>query len=127
MSLRRGLRHTNFLAQVEVLEPRCLLAGLLQETDLSYLGAFRLPGGTFGESNFEYGGVGLAYNPAHNSLFMVGHDWWPTAVAEVAIPAVLTGPLNGLNTASVRQNFVELNPRMPNMTLDGNVKIGGLM
>jgi hypothetical protein len=114
-------------ARFEILEPRCLFAGLVHETDLSYLGAFRLPTGTFGESNFEFVGVGPTYNQINNSLFMVGHDWWPTAIAEVNIPALATGPASSLPVATVRQNFVELKPRIPNMTLDGNVKVGGLM
>src|SRR5688572_24251788 len=120
-------RRRSFLPQLESLEPRCLLAGLIQETDLNYLGAFRLPGGTFGTSSFDYGGTALAYNPANNSLFMVGHDW-DQAVAEVNIPTLKTGSIGGLNTATVRQNFVSvLNGLSTGIDSGDELKVGGLM
>jgi|KBSMisStaDraftv2_1062788.scaffolds.fasta_scaffold01321_5 hypothetical protein len=50
-------------------------------TQLTYLGKFTLPSG------FEYGGRGLAYNPARNSLFVSGFTRSPIT-AEVSIPAV---------------------------------------
>ena len=46
---------------------------LLQQSDLKYEGAFRLPVGPTDQTSFAYGGTGMAYNPARNSLFMVGH------------------------------------------------------
>ena len=94
----------SFLPRLEQLESRWLMAGLLHQSDLGYLGAFRLPSGNFGASTFEYGGTALTYNPANNSLFMVGHDW-DQAIAEVSIPALRTGSLSSLNTASVLQPF----------------------
>ena len=103
-----------------------VFAGLLHQSDLTYLGAFKLPSGTFGDSTFAYGGTALTYNAANNSLFMVGHDW-DQAVAEVSIPALSTGSIAGLNTANVLQPFVKIEPRIPNFTLEGNVKIGGLL
>src|SRR5438034_1085049 len=48
---------------------------LVQASHLVYEGAFRLPADTIGESSFAYGGTALAFNPARNSLFLVGHDW----------------------------------------------------
>ena len=71
---RRALRRLRPRFAYEQLEHRQLFAGLLGESDLTYLGAFRLPSGNFGASSFEYGGTALAYNPANNSLFIVGHD-----------------------------------------------------
>ena len=111
---------------IEQLERRDLFAGLLDQSDLQYLGAFRLPSGTFGASSFDYGGTALAFNPANNSLFIVGHDW-DQAVAEISIPTIRTGSLSGLSTASVLQPFVDVLARVPNDTLEGNVKLGGLM
>ncbi|HUE69432.1 MAG TPA: hypothetical protein VMP01_00975, partial [Pirellulaceae bacterium] len=108
------VRRRSFLAQVEVLEPRCMLAGLLLETDLSYLGAFRLPGGTFGASSFDFGGGALSINPATNSMFMTGHAW-QKGIAEINIPPLLQGPIGDLNTATVRQPFVEIMYRLPTL------------
>src|SRR5437867_9196449 len=119
-------RRTRFVPRVENLELRMLLSGLLHQTDLTYLGAFKLPSGTFGASSFDYGGTALAYNPADNSLFMVGHDY-DQAVAEVSIPTLHTGPLSGLSTAGVLQPFVDVMGRVPHFTLDDTPKIGGLM
>src|SRR5436189_6097475 len=119
----------SFLPRLEQLESRWLMAGLLHQSDLGYLGAFRLPSGNFGASTFEYGGTALTYNPAHNSLFMVGHDW-DQAVAEVSIPSsiVNSSNLSSLTTASVLQPFVSVLSKVPNNTLAGRtVKVGGLM
>jgi hypothetical protein len=99
---------------------------LVYQRDLIYLGAFRLPGGQIGESSFEYGGTALAFNPARNSLFLAGHDHHQ-ALAEVAIPEIRTGPIPELATAKVLQPFVDVRGRIPELTLEGNVKVGGLL
>lgn len=102
---------------------------LLTSSDLTHLGAFKLPSGTFGESSFAYSVGPIAYNPANNSLFIAGHDHQGTAVAEINIPASLgAGSVyNALPQATVRQNFVILGPRIPSYTLEGTVKVGGLL
>jgi hypothetical protein len=102
--------------------------GLVHQADLQYVGAFKLPAGNIGTSTFEYGGTALAFNPANNSLFMVGHDHHQ-AVAEVAIPTsiVNSSNVNSLATATVLQPFVNVLSRVPNNTLTGTTKIGGLM
>jgi hypothetical protein len=104
-------------------------SNLLTAADLSYLGAFKMPGGTFGESQFASGGSGISYNPANNSLFIVGHDWQPTAVAEVSIPTPVNAPFGSLPVATVLQNFVEVRPRLPNQSLNPSEtpKVGGTM
>jgi hypothetical protein len=100
----------------------------IQRNDLVYEGAFRLPGGQIGVSNFEYGGTAIAFNSARKSLFMVGHDWHQ-AVAEISIPTIRTGAMDKLATAKVLQPFIDVKGRVPNNTLiDPNpVKIGGLL
>ena len=127
--MRRGSRaaRRTFRPQAESLEPRCLFAALIHDSDLAYLGAFRLPGGTLGDSSFDFGGTALAYNPVNDSLFMVGHDW-QQAVAEVNIPALTTGSIGALNTASVRQNFVNVLQGL-DLGLDPGetIKVGGLL
>src|SRR6188768_656549 len=110
---------------MESLEPRQLLA-LLHQGNLNYLGAFNVPHGDNGSSTFEYGGTALTYNPARNSLLMVGHDW-QQAVAELSIPAIRTGRVNQLATAGVLQPLTPILPRIPQNNLDDIVKIGGLM
>lgn len=111
---------------VEFLEARLLLATLLHQDDLHYLGAFNVPHGDNGSSTFEYGGTALAYNPARNSLLMVGHDWGQ-AVAELSIPALKTGRVSQLATAGVLQPLTPVLSRVPQNNLDDVVKIGGLM
>ena len=102
----------------------------LQQADLVYRGAFRLPAGTIGGSSFEYGGSAMAYNAARDSLYIVGHDQ-QQLVAEISIPgAVNQTTLKSLATAKVLQPFSDptegnLNSATPK---DPNAKkIGGLM
>lgn len=96
-------------------------APLLQKADLVYEGAFRVPTGG-GSSTFEYGGRAIAYNPANNSLFLVGQ---PTTqpTAEITIPElVISTSRSSLKTASFLQNFSDategkrnsINPGDPN-------------
>lgn len=100
---------------------------LLQSTNLEYQGAFRVPAGTFGSSSFAYGGTGLAFNSARNSLFVVGHDW-DQAVAEISIPAVVnSASLSSLSTATVLQPFEEATEGKMNNVGSGTVKVGGLL
>jgi len=67
----------------------------------------------------------LAFNPTNNSLFVVGHDW-DQAVAEISTPALKTGHLSGLNTASVLQPFVRLINKVPDNTLkNGDMLVVG--
>jgi PKD repeat protein len=102
---------------------------LLTASNLEYLGAFRLPGGTVGASTFDYGGTALAFNPANNSLFIVGHDWYQN-IAEVSIPSTFvdSGNVRNLPKATVLQPLTNVMSRIPNNTLSGlgTIKIGGL-
>jgi hypothetical protein len=79
---------------------------LLQQADLVYQGAFKLPSGTFGASNFDRGGQALAYNPANNSLFILGNS--TGTVGEISIPnPVDSTSLSALPTATVLQDLVK--------------------
>ncbi len=82
---------------------------LVQIEDFSYLGAFRLPGGTYGVSNVNYAIGPLAYNPDHHSIFFAGHDHHH-AIAEFAIPELsLSDQLLDLNVADEPlQDFISL-------------------
>jgi hypothetical protein len=64
-------------------------APLIQSNNLSYLGSFRVPTcNAGGQANacFEYGGTALSFNPARNSLYIVGHDW-DQFIGEISIPS----------------------------------------
>ena len=111
----------------------------LQPSDLSYLGAFRVPQGAMGSSSgngLAYGGGVIAYNPANNSLFIVGHDS-EQLVGEISIPAnpVNTATLSSMPTAAVLQNLSDITegrrtyingPTGTAQTANA-VKIGGLL
>jgi hypothetical protein len=86
---------------------------LVQPGDLTYLGAFRLPGGEEPPQTFAYGGNAMTFNPSGDpdsadatpgSLFITGHDRQAygglpdgSQVAEVAIPA----PVESRNVADL--------------------------
>src|SRR6266568_8885370 len=72
----------------------------VQSENLIYQGAFRLPRGNFGDSQFNYGEGVVAFNPVHKSLFIVGHAQ-QQYVAEVTIPVIRTGELTTLAVATV--------------------------
>lgn len=98
----------------------------VEADDLRYVGAFRLPEGTFGGSSFDYGGTALAFRPGRPSLFVVGHDW-DQQVAEVGIPAAVPGAdLAALPVAAVLQPFVEATEGLMFTVDDHMIKVGGL-
>jgi hypothetical protein len=101
-------------------------APLLQQSDLHYQGAFRVPGNVAG-STFAYGGTALAYHPAHSSLFLVGHDW-DQKVAEIDVPQITqSSQISALATAPVLQSFVEASEGKMFTVDSGTVKVGGLL
>ena len=103
---------------------------LVRAQDLVYQGSFRLPLTESGPATFAYGGTALAFNAAHNSLFVVGHDWYQE-VAEVSIPAILLGASTGATpTATLLQGLTDPTEGRRNMVnpADPNTKkIGGLL
>ena len=103
----------------------------LQPSDLTYMGAFRLPDGVSGSEvkSWAWGGFALAYYPggdAHGaadgypgSLFGAGHDWqYQVSEISIPVPVISTSKnLNQLNTATTLQNFQDIlhvgNQEMP--------------
>lgn len=82
---------------------------LISSSDITYVGAFRMPTGVLGGSSsydpsLARGGHGMAYNPANNSLIMMGrYSEGPLAV-EVSIPTPSTSTsLSSLPRATVVQ------------------------
>jgi len=97
---------------------------LLQQANLVYQGAFRLPQiacpSTY--ACFSYGGTAVTYDAADNSLYIVGHPYGQLS-AEVSIPALVNSTsLSALNTATLMQPFADatggqrraVNPGTPN-------------
>ena len=67
---------------------------LVQQSDMKYLGAFRMPASV---SGFAYSQGTIAYNSKNNSLFIVGSTNAPSStsnnyVAEISIPALVNSP-----------------------------------
>jgi hypothetical protein len=86
---------------------------LLQQSDLVYKGAFRVPKGRYGSSNkvssLCSGGESLSFNPANGSLFILGHLDSEKMVLEMTIPdAVISDSIAELNTAEVLQGSVDI-------------------
>ena len=97
----------------------------LAQPDLVYQGAFRLPAQVSDKKTFAYGGTALAYNPAHRSLFAVGHDWYQLT-AEVTIPRpVRSSSLRDLHRARFRQGFADATNGKIDETGETGNKIGG--
>jgi hypothetical protein len=87
---------------------------LIQEGDITYLGSFALPQGTYGETRFGYGGRAITpYNdPAtgKNTLFLEGHDWDSGSIAQIEIPKSFSNSSEWteLPKASVLQDFADI-------------------
>ncbi len=86
---------------------------LVQQSDITYSGAFALPLGMFGSSSFDYGGHALApyHDPSGKStMYLEGHAQRPGNVAQVQIPSnfVISSSWSSLPVASVLQNFADI-------------------
>lgn len=100
---------------------------LAQANSLVYRGAFRLPRESTNDSSFAYGGTGLAFNPARNSLFMVGHDRYQM-IAEITIPEVrVASSSDQLATATLLQPFNDVTEGKLGTLGVAEMKIGGLL
>jgi hypothetical protein len=98
---------------------------LLHRASLVYEGAFRLPLPESSHGTFDYGGTALAYNPARNSLFVVGHDWYQLS-AEISIPRpVRAMRLVRLPRARYLQPFADATAGKLDTTGANNNKVGG--
>jgi hypothetical protein len=106
---------------------------LVQKSDLVYQGAFALPSNLDcsgpAYACFSYGGGALAYNPADNSLYIVGHVYGQLT-AEVSIPPLInTTNVGDLNVATLLQPFADatdgkrnsVNPSNSNNQISGQL------
>jgi hypothetical protein len=88
---------------------------LVQKADMAYQGSFKVP--TISGNGLTYGGHGLAYNPAKNSLYIVGHIY-DLDTAEISIPAIG-------GTATLLQSLKDSTGGKLNSIGSGSVRIGG--
>ena len=97
-----------------------LSAKLIQSSDLSYLGSFKVPqGGGTANGAFEYGGSAMAYNPVNDSIYLVGHVY-DQRTAELKIPA-----LGGIAT-TIQPLTDSLEGKLGSVGI-GSIYIGGHM
>lgn len=102
-------------------------APLLQAEDLKYAGAFRLPNSLTDQTSFSYGGTALTYYPAHNSLLLIGHDWFQRA-AEINIARFTIGDnLIDLDTATIRQPLTDVLQGQIDRIGTYTKKVGGML
>ncbi len=105
--------------ETAVPQPNLPSSNLIQPEDLTYLGAFRLPGES-GGSSWEYSGYAMTYYPNGDpagpedgfpgSLFAVGHDQ-QQFVSEISIPEPIISSAKNpadLNTAVTLQPFADI-------------------
>lgn len=102
-------------------------SALVTKQDFEYVGAFRLPEGMFGESDFSYAEGPIAHNPDNNSLYVVGHSH-QQAISEVRIPNLVNSQsLSDLKVASSPlQNFSRVLNRGTNSPSESIDRIGGM-
>lgn len=83
----------------------------VQQSQLQWLGAFRLPSGTFGPSRFGYGGAAPGYHKdaqSRETLFMEGHAWYKGNAAQVQIPQLSSSrDVDDLPRATLLQPFAD--------------------
>jgi hypothetical protein len=104
---------------------------LIQQSNLQYIGAFKVPSGQFGSggnATFDYSDDGLAFNPINNSLLIKGHTYGQM-VAEISIPQIVNSTnLNSLNTATMLQNFSDITEgNLNQQNIANGMILGGLM
>ncbi len=105
---------------------------LLYQSNLQYVGAFRVPNFYNSVSQTSYAGQGLAYDAADNSLFMAGY-FSDDSVIQISIPSSIVNSTNldSLATDSDLSNFARVNSLVPDNTANvengGGALLGGLV
>jgi hypothetical protein len=98
---------------------------LLQFSDLSYVGGFRLPAGMANGEAFDFGGRTIGYNPAANSLFVASRR---SQVAEVSIPTPVDSNLvTDMPFAQYLQPFVDPTEANLGQISNNDAAIDGLL
>jgi hypothetical protein len=100
-------------------------ARLLQLSDFSYVGAFRLPSAGANGDDFSFGGMPVAFNPGADSLFIGSHRG---SVAEVTIPTPIgSAVVIELPVATYRQRFADPTEGHLSEIAANDVAIDGLL
>ncbi len=110
---------------------------LLLQSDLEYIGAFKVPKGNLGGASLgttlNNGGSGLAYNATNNTLIMSGPKS-ERLLTEINIPTpIISGNLGDLNTAITIQSPVDIaNSNWDNLKIDKTAianggRVGGFL
>ena len=101
-----------------------LSSSTLNEADFVYTGSFTAPD-IDGETNFEFGGNTIAFNPENNSLFMTSFRNSPQ-VGEISIPefGVHEGSRSDLVEAELLQPFADITEGQAQARI-GSVEVGG--
>ena len=101
-----------------------LSSSTLSEADFVYAGTFTAPD-VDGESNFEFGGHTIAFNPENDSLFITGFRNNPE-VAEISIPDFIAheGSRTDLVEAELLQPFADITEGEA-LARIGSVEVGG--
>lgn len=89
---------------------------LLDSAALEYQGGFRLSANQFGDTNnstLSYSPGVIAYNSAHHSLYVVGHEY-EQGIAEFAIPEIVQS--SDINEFAVGDNVLQPFARFHNTT-----------
>lgn len=145
-SLIKIILHNIFIVPMLMAGAYAETGVLLNQSNLKYLGAFKVPGGLLGCDNYNdctFSGTGgggpLAFhkdgNNGNGSLFIGGHDW-AQKIAEINIPPLVNSTnIENLNRATALQNFHDITEgNLGNILAGGahvgsetTVKNGGLM
>jgi len=101
---------------------------LIHQANLQYVGAFRVPSYYDSTDGFSYGGTGLAFNSANNSLFIAGQY---QTLTEISIPPSIinSNNLDSLARATMLQPWAPVLSRLPTPLIgatDG-ASLGGLI
>lgn len=97
------------------------LLPLLAREQISYLGSFTLPAQDANGRPLGYGGHALSVNPAGNSLFFGGHDWYQE-LCEVGIPSTI-----GIGAGTIVRGCTDVTEGMLAGAGNYNVKLGGTL
>jgi hypothetical protein len=126
MGCGMSFRASNAILSMSIILAMCSASSgaLIQESDFTFIGAFRVPQGAYNGISYEYGGRGLAYNSANNSLFIL--SIYNSHVAEFSIPApVNSSTLGDLNIAINLQSFEDITEGNRNNIGEGGVECTG--
>jgi hypothetical protein len=95
---------------------------LLSQSDLTYIGAFRVPHQDGLNNPLGYSGHALGYDPAHHSLFYGGHDWYQL-LCEIGIPSMIDLDHTGM----ILQNCTDVTEGRLDQVDNYTVKLGGTL